>query len=626
MVESIKRLIIGRPLKSRDNTHAKIGVLKGMAVMTPDALSSVAYATDQMESILAVLIAAGAAKSYVTDVLGYSIIGTAVIAGLAFLLYFAYRSIIAHYPMGGGAYAIGLNVLGRYWGLSAAATLIVGYTLTVAVSIAAGIDALGPVIPFVAHHKLEFNILLTLVIMLINLRGTGESASVFVPFTYLFVGGIVVMGAVAVVEALTHPGLVHVPTAAGLEAVKGMSLFLFLKMFANGCSALTGIEAVSNSVPVFREPSTKRAQRLLLTLVATLSVLFFIVSGIAMAHGLSYNPDVPLINQEAMVVFGETGFGYVLTVIVSLSTTAILAIAANTAFTGCPALWSAMARDGFMPRWMLQKGNRLVYSNGIVFLTFISLLLTIGFDAKVSRLIPLYAVCVFYTFTVSQLGMVVRKVRERDKNWLAGAIGSSFGLLMTAGACLVFGITRFTAGAWLVLVFVPLLVFVFSKIESHYSQVKKDLRYDFSVPFHGEEAGLTVVPIASVNKASIHALQYAVSHFKNVIAVTVVTGDTEDQMQKATEKIEREWASLNSGIRLVVIHSQYRTVAKRLQRFFEIELGTKKLENLTVVIPQFLTRRWWHKLLHNKTGGLLMAWLVLNKSVNVVTVPYRLSK
>lgn len=626
MVDSFKRLIVGRPIKSRDNLHSQIGIIKGMATMTPDALSSVAYATDQMESILAVLIAAGAAHSYVTDVFGYSMLGTILIAGLAFLLYLAYRNIISHYPKGGGAYAIGLNDLGRYWGLSAGATLIVGYTLTVAVSIAAAVDAMGPVIPLVGHHKLFFNILLTLLIMVLNLRGTGESAAVFVPFTYLFVGGIILLGLGAIIQAALHPVQVEVPSVAGMQAVKGLSLFLFLKMFANGCSALTGLEAVSNSVPVFRQPSAKRAQRLLLTLVITLSLLFFIVSGIAMVHGLQYNPDVPLINQEAMLVFGTRGFGYIITVIISLSTTAILAIAANTAFTGCPALWSSMARDGFMPRWMLQKGNRLVYSNGILFLTMISLLLTIAFDAKVARLIPLYAVSVFYTFTVSQLGMVVRQLRERSKNWVMGAIGSTFGLIMTAAACLIFGITRFFAGAWLVLVFVPIMVFVFSKIESHYRQVRSDLKYDFQTVFKQEEPGLTIVPIASINKASIHALQYAVSHFQNVIAVTVITGDSEAEMEKATEKIERDWERLNSGIRLVLIHSQYRTVAKRLQRFFEIELEKYSSEQFTVVIPQFMTRKWWHKLLHNKTGGYLMAWLLLNKSVNVITVPYRLSK
>ena len=626
MVESVKRWIVGRPLKTRENAHAQIGVFKGMAVMTPDALSSVAYATDQMESILAALIAAGAAQSYVTNVLGYSLLGTLLIAGLAFLLYLAYRNIIRHYPLGGGAYAIGLNDLGRYWGLSAAATLIVGYTLTVAVSIAAAIDALAPVLPFVATHKLLFNIVLTLLIMTINLRGTGESANIFVPFTYLFVGGIVLLGVTAIIEGLMHPGRIHVPSLAGMHAVQGMTMFLFLKMFANGCSALTGIEAVSNSVPVFRAPSAQRASRLLLTLIITLSTLFFIVSSVALIHGLQYNPEVPLINQEAMMVFGTTGFGYVLTVIISISTTAILAIAANTAFTGCPALWSSMARDSFMPRWMLQKGNRLVYSNGIVFLTAISLLLTIAFDAKVSRLIPLYAVSVFYTFTVSQLGMVVRQFRERGKNWVWGAIGSGFGLLMTAAACLIFGITRFFDGAWLVLVFVPLMVLMFSKIESHYRQVKADLKFDFKTTFHPEDPGLTIVPIASINKASIHALQYAASNYENVIAVTVITGDSEDEMERATHKIEHEWEQLNSGIRLVVVHSQYRTIAKRLQRFFELELEKYPSENFTVVIPQFMTRRWWHKLLHNKTGGYLMAWLLLNKSVNVVTVPYRLSK
>jgi len=592
MVESVKRWIVGRPLKTRENAHAQIGVFKGMAVMTPDALSSVAYATDQMESILAVLIAAGAAQSYVTNVLGYSLLGTFLIAGLAFLLYLAYRNIIRHYPLGGGAYAIGLNQLGRYWGLSAAATLIVGYTLTVAVSIAAAIDALAPVLPFVGTHKLVFNIVLTLLIMVINLRGTGESANIFVPFTYLFVGGIVLLGITAIVEGILHPATIHVPSLVGMHAVQGMSMFLFLKMFANGCSALTGIEAVSNSVPVFRAPSAQRASRLLLTLIITLSTLFFIVSSVALIHGLQYNPEVPLINQEAMMVFGTTGLGYILTVIISLSTTAILAIAANTAFTGCPALWSSMARDSFMPRWMLQKGNRLVYSNGIVFLTAISLLLTIAFDAKVSRLIPLYAVSVFYTFTVSQLGMVVRQFHERGKNWVWGAIGSAFGLIMTAAACLIFGITRFFDGAWLILIFVPVMVFLFSKIESHYRQVKADLKYDFKTSFHREDPGFTIVPIASINKASIHALQYAASHYQNVIAVTVITGDSEDEMERATHKIEHDWEQLNSGIRLVVVHSQYRTIAKRLQRFFELELEKYPSENVTVVIPQFMTRRW----------------------------------
>ncbi|MCL6593262.1 MAG: APC family permease, partial [Alicyclobacillus sp.] len=523
-------------------------------------------------------------------------------------------------------YSIGLHDLGRFWGLSAAATLIVGYTLTVAVSIAAGVDAVAPVIPFVGDHKLLFNVLLTLVIMLVNLRGTGESANVFVPFTYLFIGSIFLLGLGAVIDALRHPHVIHVPSLAGMHAVQGMSLFLFLKMFANGCSALTGVEAVSNSVPVFKEPSTKRAQQTLLLLVCTLSLLFLIVSGVAMMHGLTYNPDVPLINQEALVIFGKQGLGYVVTVIISLATMCILVIAANTAFTGCPALWSSMARDDFMPRWMLQKGDRLVYSNGIVFLTFISLILTIAFDAKVSRLIPLYGVSVFYTFTVSQLGMVARLFRCKGKNWMSRAALSVFGVALTGLACLTFLVTRFFDGAWLVLVCVPSMVVMFTKIADHYRQVREALRYDFSQPFCTESEGITIVPIASVNKASVYALQYAVSNFKNVIAVNVVTADTEEEMEKKTKKIEHEWAMLNPGVRLVVIHSQYRTVARRLQRFVEYELEKYSPDHITIVIPQFITRRWWHKLLHNKTGGLLMAWLVLNKSVRVIAVPYRLSK
>lgn len=622
----MKRWLVGRPLKTREDTRVKIGVLRGMAVMTPDALSSVAYATDQMESILAVLIAAGAAKSYVSDVLGFSMLGTGVIVVLAFLLFLTYQNIIRHYPMGGGAYAIGLNDLSAAFGLSAASTLIVGYTLTVSVSIASGIDAIGPVIPFVGAHKLLFNVVLTLLIMLLNLRGTSESASVFVPFTYIFIGCIGLIGVTAIIEGFLHPHQIHVPTTVGMHAVQGMTMYLFFKMFANGCSALTGIEAVSNSVPVFKAPSSTRARHLLLTLVITLSILFFIVSGVAMVHGLTYNPDVPLINQEAITLFGTTGIGYAVTVIISFSTMCILAIAANTAFTGCPALWSAMARDGFMPRWVLHKGDRLVYSNGIIFLTLISLLLTLAFDANVSRLIPLYGVSVFYTFSISQLGMVVRKFREKGKNWVPSAIGSMFGLFMTAAACAIFLITHFTDGAWLILVCIPLMVVVFSKIRRHYQCVREELRYDFSQPFESEGEGITIVPIASVNKASVRALQYAVSNFRNVVAVTVIGGDSEEQMKRQQEKIERDWARLNADIRLITIHSQYRAVARRLQRFVEFELEKYNPENITIVIPQFITRRWWHKLLHNKTGSYLMAWLLFNKSVKVVSVPYRLHR
>lgn len=626
MVETIKRLVVGKPLKTRENQHVTIGVFKGMAIMTPDALSSVAYATDQMEQVLLILIGTDAAANYVTNVLSYSLFGTALICGLAFLLFLAYRNIIKHYPRGGGAYAIGLHDLGTYWGLSAAATLIVGYTLTVAVSIAAGVDAISPVLPLISHHKLLFNVILTLLIMVINLRGTGESASVFVPFTYLFIFSIFSLGFTAIIESLLHPSTIRVPTFAGIHAIQGMSLFLFLKMFTSGCSALTGIEAVSNSVPIFKQPSVKRAQRLLLTLVSTLSILFLIVTTVAVLHSLQYNPNVPIINQEAMAVFGTKGLGYAFTLIISLSTMSILAIAANTAFTGCPALWSTMARDNFMPRWMLHKGDRLVYSNGIVFLTVISLILTISFDAEVSRLIPLYAVCVFYTFTISQLGMVVRTIREKSKNWVLSTFGSSVGLILTASACIIFGVTRFMDGAYIVLICIPIMVITFAKIRSHYRQIKQDLKYDFGTPIFQGETGITIVPIASVNKASMNALRYAVTNFKNVIAVTVITGDSDEEMKMEREKIEYEWKRVNSGIRLVTINSQYRSVAKRLQRFIEFELGKYKRENITVIIPQFITNRWWHKLLHNKTGGLLMAWLVLNKSVKVITVPYRLSR
>lgn len=626
MLTTVKRLLIGRPLKTRENRDVKIGVLKGMAVMTPDALSSVAYATDQMELVLMVLIGAASTKAYVSNVLGFSMLGTMIVVGLAFLLFLAYRNIIRHFPQGGGAYAIGLNDLGKYWGLSAASTLIVGYTLTVAVSIAAGIDAIGPVIPFVGHHKLVANIVLTILIMLINLRGTSESASVFVPFTYVFIGCILVLGVAAVVKAIMNPSAVHLPSAAGMRAVQGMSLFLFLRMFANGCSALTGVEAVSNSVPVFKEPSPKRAQRLLLVLVITLSVLFLIVSGTAVIHGITYNPEVPLINQESMLLFGKHGFGYIVTVIISISTMCILAIAANTAFTGCPALWSSMALDGFMPRWVLHKGDRLVYSNGIVFLTLISLILTIGFRAKVSGLMPLYGVSVFYTFSVSQLGMVVRTIRQREGNWVFRTIASACGFALTAGACLIFGITRFTSGAWLVVVCVPLMIIMFSKIQSHYRHIGDDLKYDFSRPLQPDRDMITLIPIASVNKSSVHALEYALANFKNVVAVSVITNNSEEEETEAERALRVQWDRLGSGIRLVVIHSQYRSVARRIHRFVELELDRYDPEDVTVVVPQFITKKWWHKLLHNKTGSILMAWLVLSKSVKVIAVPYRLPR
>ena len=626
MVYGIKRLLVGRPLKTREGQHVRIGILRGMAILTPDALSSVAYATDQMEFVLASIIGIGASATYVSNVLGFSLLGTAIIAGLALLLFLAYRNIISHYPMGGGAYSIGLHDLGRFWGLSAASTLIIGYTLTVAVSIASGVDAIAPFVPVVMHHKLLFNVLLTLFIMGINLRGTSESASIFIPFTYLFVLSIFVLGGVGMINAFMHPSRMHLPSISGMQAVSGMSMFLFLRMFANGCSALTGIEAVSNSVPIFKEPSAKRAQRLLLTLVGTLSLLFFIVSGLALVHGLQYNPNVPLIQQESIMIFGLHGLGYIVSLIISFATMSILIIAANTAFTGGPALWSSMARDGFMPRWILQKGDRLVYSNGILFLTLISLLLTFAFDAKIGRLIALYGVSVFYTFTVSQLGMVVRLLRERGRHWIVAAFGSSIGLLLTAAACLVFGVTRFFDGAWLVLIGVPLMVIMFTKIKHHYDQTKVDLKYDFRVPFDTTAPGLTIVPIASVNKASVAALQYAVSHFDNVISVHVVTADSEEAMKNDTRKIESDWERLGSGVRLIVIHSQYRSAAKRLQRFVEFELNQYDASDITIVIPQFLTGRWWHSLLHNKTASLLLAWLVFNKSVKVITVPFRLTK
>lgn len=626
MATALKRLLIGRPLKTRESGDVKIGVFKGMAVMTPDALSSVAYATDQMEIILVALIGAASTKAYVSNVLGFSMLGTLIIVALAFLLFFAYRSIIHHYPRGGGAYAIGLNDLGKYWGLSAASTLIVGYTLTVAVSIAAGIDAIGPIVPFIGHHKLAANVILTLIIMIINLRGTSESANIFVPFTYVFIGCILLIGATAIFKGVLHPNAIHMPSTKGMHAVQGMGLFLFLRMFANGCSALTGVEAVSNSVPVFKDPSPLRAQRLLLTLVITLSVLFLIVSGTAMIHGLIYNPEVPLINQESILLFGTHGFGYIITIIISVSTMCILAVAANTAFTGCPALWSAMARDGFMPRWILQKGDRLVYSNGIVFLTLISLMLTIGFHAKVSELMPLYGVSVFYTFSVSQLGMVVRGIRKREHRWIVRALGSGCGFALTAGACIIFGVTRFTSGAWLVIVCVPLMVIMFSKIQFHYRQIREDLKYDFSRPFQQDRDTITLVPIASVNKSSVHALEYALANFKNVVAISVIAHSSEEEAQEAERTLRVQWERLNPNVRLVVIHSQYRSVARRIQRFVELELDRYNNEDITVVVPQFITKKWWHKLLHNKTGSVLMAWLVLSKSVKVITVPYRLPR
>ncbi|MBC2581598.1 APC family permease [Clostridium sp. DJ247] len=602
------RFLIGKSLKTEDLKDEKFNVFWGLPILSSDPISSVAYAG---EEILWVLVPIIGLMSY-----KYMFYAALCIVFLMFLLVFSYRQTIDNYPNGGGAYIVAKDNLGTIPGLTAAAALSVDYILTVAVSTSAGTAALASAVPALYPHRVIISIALILILTIGNLRGIKEASRIFGVPTYLFLVAVISMIVVGIVKVHIFGYVPH--TSYKIPDITGdLTLLLFVRAFAAGCTALTGIEAVSNGIPSFKEPSQKNAKRVLELLAFLVLTIFGGLSYLATLYHAVPNPQVTVIAQIASQVFG-TGFMFY---ILQITTAIILIMAANTAFTGLPLLLALMAKDGFVPRQLAKRGKRLGFSNGIIVLAILASILVIIFKGDTHLLLPLYAVGVFISFTLSQSGMFTKWLRGKQKGWRHKAFINGLGALVTSIMVIIIGITKFVHGAWIVCVLIPILVYIMIKIKCHYNKVAEQLKLNINqkpkaINF-AEQKRYAIVPIDTLNKSFLKALNYARTMSDNIIVFHVSVDDV------ATAKLLKKWDEYNVGIPIIVKKSPYRNVVGPLVKFIESEeYAAGPRDIVTVVMPQFITTKWWGNILHNQTALFVKTMLLKRRNIAFVTIPY----
>ena len=606
LAHRLKRLLVGTPLPTAQARHERLGKTTALAVFASDALSSVAYAT---EEILLVLMVAG------TVALSYSLPIGIAIAVLIAIVVSSYRQTVLAYPQGGGAYVVSKDNLGTLPGLVAAAALLIDYVLTVAVSVAAGIAALTSAVPALYGWRVGLCVAGVAAITIANLRGIRESGKLFAAPTYLFVASLfvlVVYGSVGAIFDLVG----EAPYPSHPPGLEGVGLFLILRAFAAGCSALTGVEAVSDGVPAFKPPEAHNARVVLTWLGLILITLFLGITYLSFDFGLRPRPDETLVSQLARHVFG-TGVVYYE---IQLVTVLILLLAANTSFADFPRLAFFLARDRFIPRQFGTQGDRLVFSNGILILGGLAALLLVLFDGDTHALIPLYAVGVFISFTLSQSSMVRRWVGRRGEGWWWRAAINGVGAAVTGLVMLTIAVTKFSHGAWIVLLLIPLLVVVFLIVRRHYEDVATQLSLeDFAPP--PTMTNTVLVLVGDLHKGVVRAVQYAQTLSPSAKAVYVETDP------ERTRRLEERWGKWGLGAPLVVLNSPYRSLLGPLMEYIE-QLQRQSGDNheVTIVLPEFIPARWWQQILHNQTALLIKGQLLFRRNVVVTDVPHHLRR
>jgi amino acid transporter len=619
--------LFGRPLPTADAPHEAIGKAVGLAVFSSDALSSTAYATQEIMVILA--MAGTAALSFVLP------ISVAIVVLLA-IVTFSYEQTIHAYPGGGGAYIVARDNLGELPAQVAGAALLMDYILTVAVSVSSAVAQVASAFPAVHSHKVALAVTLVAFVMLVNLRGVRESGTVFAVPTFFFVVTMALTVGTALVRHLLGT-LTPLPDPPPLEAepTQAIGLFLILHAFSSGTTALTGVEAISNGIPAFKEPRSRNAGITLLWMSGILAVLFLGISFLTGPIGAVPSEQETVISQLARAAFGGRGSLYLATI---GATTLILSMAANTAYAGFPRLAALQAADGYLPRQLTYRGSRLVFSRGIAVLALVASLLIWVFDASVTGLIPLYAIGVFLSFTLSQAGMARRwwkagqlqpdeEARERasvvrhDRRWLVKMVVNAFGALLTGLVTAVFAVTKFHDGAWVVLIVIPALVVVFYTIRGHYRDLAGRLSLEKFGPPPRVDRHRVILPISGVHRGVVAGLTYARALSEDVTAVYVSTDPAQ------TEAVEKKWGLWGGGVRLVVVNSPYRLLVEPLVDYIrQVAARRQPTEVITVVVPQFVPRRPWHNALHAQTAMMLRLALVFEPGVVITSVPYQVGR
>jgi len=617
--------LIGRPLATADAPHQTIGKLVGLAVFASDALSSTAYATQEIMIILAV--AGSMAFRYVFPI-------SVVIVLLMAVVTFSYEQTISAYPGGGGAYIVARDNLGEIPALTAGAALLTDYVLTVAVSISSGVAQIVSAFPALFQYRVTIAVALILFVMLVNLRGVKESGVLFAIPTYFFVVAMfitVIMGLVRYLSGslgtVVNPPLMEVEGPLAL-----VTPFLLLHAFSSGTSALTGIEAISNGITAFKEPRTKNAGKTLIYMALILASLFLGISFLSSRIGVIPSEVETVISQLVRTVFNGQGLPYLVTI---SATAVILIMAANTAFADFPRLSALQASDGFMPRQLTFRGSRLVYSSGIVLLAVIASLLVIVFQASVTSLIPLYAIGVFLSFTLSQTGMARRwwksghlspdieiiergSILKHDQGWVYKMIINGVGAASTAIVAVIFAITKFREGAWVIIIVIPTLVFIFMQIHRHYKKLANQLSLENPHINRNISRNRVIMPISGVHNGTLAGLHFAKSLSDDVTVLHVSIDPAE------TAKVKSKWESWGEGYRLVILESPYRLFLEPLLEYIDkISLILAPNEIITLVVPQFVPRHWWVKILHMRTAETLRKALLHRKKIVITEVPYQ---
>ena len=604
----LKRLFIGKPLKSAENDEHKLSRFAALALLSSDALSSIAYGTEQIVVVLVTLSAAA---------IWYSLPIAAFVIILLISLTLSYRQIIHAYPHGGGAYVVSSETLGRNAGLLAGGSLLVDYMLTVAVSVSAGAEAIISAIPALYGHQVAISIGIVILITLMNLRGLRESASFLMLPVYSFIAIITLLIVVGLFKIVTGAQPLNATALPG-AVVPGISIALVLRAFSSGSSSLTGVEAISNAVPFFKKPRAKNAAGTL-ALMATILGFFFVgITFINYWYGVVPKEEVTVLSQIGKAVFGQNILYYLL----QFATALILAVAANTGFSAFPVLAYNLAKDKFMPHMYMDRGDRLGYSNGILTLAAGSIVLLLIFQGSTERLIPLYSIGVFIPFALSQSGMVV-KWRKETKNWLPKSIANIVGAFISFAIIAILFIYRL-GDIWPFFIIMPVLIYAFYRVNTHYKNVAEQLRLEDGAQLHEFDGNTVIVLVGNVTKANVGALNYARSIGDYVVAMHV----SMDENVEKEKEIQEEFKKHFPDVRLSIVHSSYRSLQNPILRYVDLvsKNATKHNYSTTVLVPQFVPNKRWQNILHNQTSLRLRIRLAWRENIIVATYSYHLKK
>ncbi|HEY2375859.1 MAG TPA: APC family permease [Gemmatimonadaceae bacterium] len=614
-IKRVKNLLVGRPLPSERLEHERLSKKTALAVLSSDAISSVAYATDQILFVVGGAVGV-AAINYVVPI-------SAVIVGLLVLVALSYRQTIFAYPGGGGSYTVAKDNLGVRTGLVAASALLTDYILTVAVSISSGVAAITSAYPVLFKHTVLLCVVSIVILTMVNLRGVRESGIAFSLPTYAFILVMLALIGIGIYRGYSGHELAPIggpikvdPTSARslLHSTTGFAFFyLMLRGFAEGCAAMTGTEAISNGISAFKKPAPKNASITLVWMVTILAAFFLGTSALAQHYGVMPTTEQTVLSQLGHHIFGTNALYYFF----QYATFAVLVLAANTAFADFPRLAGILANDRFMPRQFSARGDRLAFSNGIITLAVIAMVLVAVFHGDTNALVPLYAIGVFICFTLSQAGMVIHWVRTKEPGWRWRASLNGVGALATAVVSLIQIVTKFTSGGWIVALIIPVIIVILRKIHRHYEEFSREIKFDGLSPITPLHHTV-IVPVHGITKAVAGALVYATTISDEVLALYVEVDKRE------TAALEKAWEEWDIGVPLVVLPSPYRSVLRPLVEYVENLRMVTPGELVTVVVPEVVPRRWWEHFLHNKTALYIRTAFLFKANVVVTSVPYLL--